>query len=116
MIREEYRAQYRWAGSRGVTWDSWLLYPGTVKAVVDRNDPCPVSVEAPTLTKTVRCGEANDRVAFADPASADQWRISSRTWIGHTMTVTLRTKRGYVGPGGATELEQDFIDTGACPA
>ena len=92
-----------------------MLYPGTVKPVVDRNVPCPISVEAPQLSRSVVCGAANDAVAFADQVSADQWRITDRTWSGPTLTVSLHVKRGYVGPEGAVELEQDFVDSGECP-
>lgn len=116
MIRPEFRADYRWAGSKGAEWASWLLYPGTVKPVVDRDVPCPTTVEAPSLTRTVICGARNDTAAFADQTSAEHWRITARTWIADTLTVSLRVRRGYVGPGGAREIEIDYVDTGACPA
>lgn len=116
MIKAEFRSAYRWVGSHGTEWASWLLYPGTVKPVVDRNVPCPASVEAPQLTRAVMCGPQNDEVTFADDASAEHWRIAARRWNGTTQTVSLKARRGYVGPGGATELEQDFIDTGDCAA
>lgn len=116
MILEPYRAQYTWAGSHGVGWSSWLLYPGTVKPVVDTDTVCPVTVPVPRLTQSVRCGAANDRVTIAEAAAADQWYISDRTWHGSTLTVSLRVKRGFVGPDGVTEVEQDFTDDGSCPA
>lgn len=114
MIRNEFRSTYRWAGSRGTEWASWLLYPGTVKPIVDQNVACPIQAEAPRLVQTVRCGAQNDRVAFADDASAQEWRMTGRSWTGNTLTVSLRVRRGYVGPGGASDVEQDFTDTGSC--
>lgn len=115
QIREEFRSRYRWAGTRGAAWNTWLLYPGTVRPIVDENVPCPVAVAAPRLTQTAVCGPRNDRVKFADEASAGHWRIASRTWSGNTLTLTLRVKRGFIGPDGATTIEQEFIDSGACP-